>query len=114
MFKKWWINPKYWTMLYDYDETIDDFFKSILSSRKSKIDFLLNVNSPISTNTIRVIPRDYFAIYKGTEFWLANYPYAYLTVRIDEYKTLRPSRDTIYEFHKFINNWQKEFPELVI
>ena len=85
------LNPKWWTMNYNYSKQWD-----------------IVINQLLDTHKLQIIDQ-YRAKLGNIEIWISNYPYASCVLSpLSEYKRgefyiyrkVRPSRYTIYRLHK--------------
>ena len=109
---KWYFDIRYWQMLYPYDKKVDDLLNNIINDQKIRDEFIIKVlqYKHMGIKQMNMVP-----IKDDKMLWLKNYPYAYATIsniRSSPVEiSLRGSRNTIYNFKKFMDNLEIDYPE---
>lgn len=104
----WVFKPSFWSMLSDYSTKTEKLINDIMHNKKIRDDFIKRrYHDKISHECL------YINLDLKYNIWLSNYPYGYASVTNEEGET-RPSRKTVYEFKKFIDNIHINYPELLL
>jgi len=99
-------------MLYPYNKEVDNFLNEIINNQKIRNAFIIKVlqYKHMGIKQINMVP-----LKDDKMLWLKNYPYAYATISNIRSSpaeiSLRGSRNTIYNFKKFMDNLEIDFPE---